>query len=109
MKVPCPPLLYAHPPEGSEGPELPLKALSERFEVMLAEFRIIWVFMRVSQRHEDDASFEGPEGASVDASKTSEEVCAAYPGEALYPVSDTSATTRRRTEAVTGLSVLEGE
>ena len=101
--------LYTQPPEGGEGPELPLEALTEGFEVPLAEFRVLWVFMRVGQGHEDDAPFERPEGASVYASETSEEVLAACPGEAPYPVSHASNMTLRRTEPVTGLGILEGK
>jgi len=50
-------MLYTHPPEGSEGPVLPLKALSERFEVSFAEFGILRVLMRVGQSNEYDPPF----------------------------------------------------
>jgi hypothetical protein len=76
--------------------------------VILAEFGILWVMLGVGQRHEDDPPFEGPEGTSVEARETPEEIPAACPGEAPYPISNTSTTTRRRTELVTGLGVLEG-
>ena len=85
--MPCASLLYAQPPESGEGLVLSLKALAQSLEVSLADDGILWVFMRVGQRHEDDAPFEGFERASVDACKTSEEVCAAFPGETPYPVS----------------------
>src|SRR5829696_7105313 len=107
--MPCSPLLYTHPPEGSEGLELPLKALSERFEVSFAEFGILWIFMRVGQCHEDHPSLEGPERASVDTRQTSEEVCAACPGEAPYLGSKAPTTTHRGTPVVPGCGVLEGE
>ncbi len=94
--MPCSSLLYAKPPQGGERLVLPLKALSERFEVSFAKFGIIWVFVGVGQRHEDHPPLEGPERTSVDASETSEEVCAACPGEAPHPVSDASTTTRTR-------------
>jgi hypothetical protein len=109
MQVPRPSLLDTQPPEGGEGLELPLKALSERFEVSLAEFGIIWIFVGVGQRHEDHPPLEGPECPSVDGGQTSEEICAACPREALYPVSNTSTTTRRRIPVVPGCGVLEGE
>ena len=83
-------------PEGGEGPELPLKALAEGFEMPLADVGILWVFVRVGQRHEDHPPFEGPEGVSVDACETSEEVPAACPREALYPVSVPSTATPTR-------------
>jgi hypothetical protein len=81
--VPCCSPLYTQSPESSEGPELPLKALAEGFEVSLAEDGILWVFPRVGQGHEDDAPSEGSKRSSIDASETSEEVPTACPGEAL--------------------------
>src|SRR5215204_1033998 len=69
--MPCPSSLYAHPPESSEGPELPLKALAEGFEVSLAEFGFLWVFVRVGQGHEDDLSSEVLEGTSVHPNRLS--------------------------------------
>jgi hypothetical protein len=63
--MPRPSLLNTKPPESSEGPELPLKALSERFEVSLAEFGVLWVLLGVGQCHEDNPSFEGPERTSL--------------------------------------------
>jgi hypothetical protein len=107
--MPCTSLLYAQPPESSEWLVLPLKTLTEGLEVSLAEDGILWVFPRVGQRHEDDPPFEGPEGVSVDASQTSEEVPTACLGEALYPGSNASAETPMRTEPVTCLGLLEGE
>jgi hypothetical protein len=110
-----PSLLYTHPPEGSEGPELPLKALSERFEVSLTEFGILWEVLRLGQRHEDNPSSEGPEGVSVDCRQTSEEIPAAFPGETPHPISEASTAMPLRTELVTCfgvlgvLGVLEGE
>jgi hypothetical protein len=64
---------------------------------------------QVGQRHEDEPSLEGPEGATVDASETSQEISAACPGEALYPISDAPTATRTSTEPVLGSGVLEGE
>ena len=107
--MPCPSLLYTHPPESGEGLELPLKALSERFEVSFAEFGVLWVYVRVGQSHEDDPPFEGFEGPSVDARETPQEVPTACPGEAPYPISAASATTHRRTTVISGCAVLEGE
>src|SRR5215217_2938414 len=109
MKVPCPSLLNTKPPESSEGPKLPLKALTERLEVSLAKFGILWILLGVGQRHEDNPSSEGPEGASVDACKTSEEVPAAFPRETPNSGSNASTTMCRRTPVVTGCGVLEGE
>jgi hypothetical protein len=77
VEVPGSSLLYTHPPEGGEGLELPLKALAEGCEVAFTEDGILWVFMRVGQRHEDNPSLECPEGSPVDASETEQEVCAA--------------------------------
>ena len=65
--------------------------------------------MRVGQCHEDDASLEGPEGSPVDACEASEEVCAALPREAPYPVSDTTTATPARTEPILSNGILEGE
>ena len=107
--MPRPSLLNTKPPESSKGPVLPLKALSERFEVSFAELRILWVFARIGQRHEDHPSPKALERGSIDACKTSEEVCAACPGETLYPVSIASTVAPRRTELVPCLGVLKGE
>ena len=107
--MPCASPLYTQPPESGEGLELPLKALAEGFEVSFAEFGIIWEFMRVGQRHEDDPPFEGPEGASVDARETPEEVPAACPGETPYPVSNTITATPMKTELVLSSGDFEGE
>jgi hypothetical protein len=102
-------LLYTQPPESSESPELPLKALSECFEVPLAEFRILWVFMRVGQRQKVHPPFEVPKRASVDTRQTPQEIPPACPRETPHPVSNTSPTMLTRTEAVTCLGILEGE
>ena len=107
--MPRPSLLYAQPPESGERLELPLKALTEGFEVSFAEFGIIWVFVRIGQRHEDHPPFECLEGTSVDASQTSEEIPAACPGEAPYPVFDAPTAAPMRTLPVAGSSVLEGK
>jgi hypothetical protein len=74
--------------------------------VTFTENGILWVFMRVGQCHEDDASLEG---SPVDACEASEEVCAALPREAPYPVSDITTAMPRRTESVAILVILEGE
>ena len=107
--MPCPSLLDTQPPEGGEGPILPLKALSERFEVSFAEFGILRVFMRIGQRHEDHPPLERPEGSPVNASETEQEVCAACPGETPYLISGASSETLTRPEPVLGSGVLEGE
>src|SRR5215218_3911704 len=107
--MPCPPLLYTQPPESGEGLELPLKALTERFEVSLAEFGILWVFVGVGQRHEDHPSLERPEGSPVDASETEQEVPSACPGETPYLISGASSETLTRPEPVLKSGVLEGE
>jgi hypothetical protein len=107
--MPCPPLLYAQPPEGGEGSELPLKSLTEGFQVVLAEFGVLWIFVGVGQGYRDELSLERPECASVDASKTSEEVPAACPGEAPYPISDASTATPTSPEPVLGNRILKGE
>jgi hypothetical protein len=85
VEVPRPPLLYAKPLESGEGLELPLKALPEGLEVSFAVLRILWVFVGVGQGYRDEPSLESPEGGSVDASETPEEISAACPGEAPYP------------------------
>jgi hypothetical protein len=77
--------------------------------VVLAEFRVLWIFVGVGQGFRDEPSVEGLECGSIDACKTSEEVCAAFPGEAPYPISDASTTTPTGTEAVTSLGILEGK
>ena len=74
-----------------------------------ADLGICWVLLGVCQRHEDHLPPEGLERGSIDACKTSEEVCAAFPGEAPYPISDASTATPMRTELVLGSGVLEGE
>jgi hypothetical protein len=107
--VPRSSLLYTHPPESGEGPVLPLKALAQSLEVSLADDGILWVFPRVGQRYEDHPLFECLEGASVDASETPEEVCAACPGETPYPVPNASTVAPRRTELVPCLGVLKRE
>jgi hypothetical protein len=48
----------------------PSKALTEGFQVILADLRILWIFVGVGQGNRDEASLEGPEGAAVDASET---------------------------------------
>jgi hypothetical protein len=78
--------------------------------VSLAQFGGGKLFVGVSQCHEDDPPFESPEGSSVDACKTSEEVPTAFPGEAPYPVSGASSeTVTVVTEPVTSLGILEGK
>ena len=107
--MPCASLLYTKPPESSEGLVLPLKALAERFEVPLAEFGILWKFVGVGQGHRDEPSLEGLECGSIDASQASEEVPAAFPGEAPYLLSKASTTTPTGTELVPCLGVLKRE
>ena len=77
--------------------------------MVLADLGIFWVFAGIGQRHEDHPPLERPEGPPVDASETPQEILAALPGEAPYPISDASTTTPTRTEAVTCLGILEGE
>ena len=101
--------LYTQPQESSEGLELPLKSLTEGFEVTLAEFGILWELLWVGQRHEDDPPSEGPEGASVDARQPPQEIPASCSGEATHPVSDAPTAAPMRTEPVLGSGVLEGE
>jgi hypothetical protein len=79
--------------------------------VVLADLRVLWIFVGVGQRYEDHPPFEGLEGASVDASETPQEVCAAFPRETPHPISYASTVTQRRTrrsEPVTSLRVFEG-
>ena len=109
VEVPRSSLLYTKPPEASEVPKLPLQALAYGFQVILAEFRILWVVLGVGQRHEDHPPSEGLKGSPVYACQAPEEVPAACPGEAPYPVPNTSTTTHRRTPVVPGCGVLEGE
>ncbi len=94
--MPCSPLLYTHPPEASKVPKLPLQSLAEGFEVVLAEIGVLWIFVGVGQGYRDEPSLEGPEGAAVDASETSQEISAAWPGEAPYPSPDSSSMIRMR-------------
>ena len=68
--MPCPSPLYTHPPEASEGPKLPLQALTEGFQVVLADLGVLWIFVGIGQGYRDEPSLEGLEGASVDASQT---------------------------------------
>ncbi len=103
------PPLYAQPPEASEVPALPLQALAEGFEVILTEFRVLWVFVGVGQGYRDEPSLEGPEGAPVDASETSQEICAACPGEAPYPSPESSYIICMRCSPAFYLVILEGE
>ena len=77
--------------------------------MVLADLRVLWIFVGVGQGYRDEPSLEGPEGASVDASQTEQEVPAACPGEAPYPVSGTSTVTLRRTELILSNGLLEGE
>jgi hypothetical protein len=77
--------------------------------VPLAEFGFLWPFMRVGQGYRDEPPLGRPEGASVDARQTSEEICAAFPGEAPYSISDAPTTTLTRTEPITCLGILEGK
>jgi hypothetical protein len=82
--VPRSSLLYTHPPEGGELTKLPLQAPTQGFQVVLADLGVLWIFVGVGQGYRDEPSLESSESASVDACKTSEEVPAACPGEALY-------------------------
>jgi hypothetical protein len=66
-------------------------------------------FVGVGQGYRDEPFLEGPEGASVDACEAYEEVCAAFPGETPYPISDTTTATPIRTEPVVDRGALEGE
>ncbi len=109
MEVPRSSLLYTYPPEASELTKLPLQAPTQGFQVVLADLRVLWIFVGVGQGYRDESSLEGIEGASVDASQTCEEVPTACSGEAPYPVSGTSAVTLATTELVTGLGFFEGE
>src|SRR5215217_7603126 len=100
-------LLYTQPPEGSEGPELPLQAPTQGFQVVLAELRVLWIFVGVGQGYGDEPSLEGLECGSIDASQTFEEVPAACLGETPYPIFAASSETPMRTEPVTSLGILE--
>ena len=103
------PPLYAQPPEASEIPKLPLQALTEGFQVVLADLRVLWVFVGVGQGYRDEPSLEGLECGSIDACQTSEEMPTAFPGEAPYSICGTSTTTPTGTEPVTCLGILERE
>src|SRR5215217_4145969 len=105
--MPRPSPLYAKPPEASAGLELPLKTLSERFEVSFAEFGVLWVCAGIGQRHEDHPPLERPEGSPVDACETKQQVPSACPGETPYLISGSSTTMPTGTEAVTCLGLLE--
>jgi hypothetical protein len=109
VKVPGSSLLYTQPPESSEDPVLPLKALTEGFEVSLTEDGILWIFVGVSQRHEDHPPFECPESSSVDTRQPPEQIPAACSGEAPYLLSVATTAMPMRTELVTGSGVPEGE
>ena len=105
----CSSPLYTKPPEGSAVPTLPLQALTQGFQVVLADLRVLWIFVGVGQGYGDEPSLEVLECGSIDACKTSEEVPAAFPGEAPYPISYASTTTPTGTEPVTSLGILEGK
>src|SRR5215204_2000846 len=107
MKMPRASLLDAQPPEGGEGPELPLESLTEGFQVSLTEDGVLWALMRVGQCHEDNPSLEGSERTSIDARQTPQEVPAACPGEAAHLLSDTTTATPMRTEPDLGSGVLK--
>jgi hypothetical protein len=77
--------------------------------VVLADLRVLWIFVGVGQGYRDEPSLEGPEGSSVDASETEQEVPAACPGETPYLISGASSKTLTRPEPVPGLGILEGE
>src|SRR5918997_2467292 len=89
VEMPGTSLLNTKPPEASELTKLPLQAPTQGFQVVLADLRVLWIFVGVGQGYRDEPSLEGLECGSIDACKTSEEVCAACPGEAPYPVSGT--------------------
>ena len=101
--------LYTQPPESGEGPVHPLKALTEGFQVVLTEFGVLWIFVGVGQSYRDEPSLEGPEGAPVDASETSQEISATCPGEAPYPSPDGSSMIRMRSGPGFYNVILEGE
>src|SRR5215204_420921 len=110
--MPCPSLLYTHPPEASELTKLPLQAPTQGFQVVLANLGVLWVCTGIGQRHEDHPPLERPEGSPVDASQTEQEVPTACPGETPYPISYASTVTQRstrRTKLVTSLRVFEGK
>src|ERR671914_1832732 len=109
MKVPCPSALYTQSPEACELTKLPLQAPTQGFQVVLADFRVLWIFVGIGQGYRDEPSLEGPERGSVDARQTPQEFSAACPGEAPYPVSGTSTVTLRRTELILCNGLLEGE
>jgi hypothetical protein len=77
--------------------------------VVLADLRVLWIFVGVGQGYRDQPSLEDPEGPPVDASETEQEVPSAYPGEAPYPVSGTSTVTLRRTELILSNGLLKRE
>jgi len=77
--------------------------------VVLADLRVLWIFVGVGQGYRDEPSLERPEGASVDTSQTEQEVPSACPGEAPYLTSSASTVTLRRTELMLSNGLLEGE
>ena len=84
--------LDAHPPEGSEVSVLPLEAFTQSLQVALTDLGIVRIDVRVSQGYGNKPTLERPEGGSVDASETSQEIPAAYPGESLDPSPDATMT-----------------
>ena len=64
--MPGSPPLDTHPPERTEGSILPLQALTEGFQVLLTNLRILGVIGRVGQGYEEQPALEEPEGSAVD-------------------------------------------
>ncbi len=102
-------LLYTHPPEASELTKPPLQAPTQGLQVVLANLRGLWIFVRVGQGYRDESSLEGLERSSVDASQTEQEVPSACLGETPYLISGASSETLTKPEPVTCLGILEGE
>lgn len=75
----------------------------------LADPWVLWVFGRVGQGYGDKPSLEGVEGGSVDGGETSEEVPAAYPGEALDLSLGASMIIYTRTNLIIGCVIPEGD
>src|SRR5215203_5136413 len=103
MEVPCSPLLYPHPPEAGELSEPPRKALAEGFEMLLTGLRVLWILSRITQGYADKTSLISPEGGTVDARQTSQEISAAGLGKSPDPSPDTS--TVSSTDAVLDFTI----
>ncbi len=98
-------LLYPQPPEASEVPKPPSKALSEGLQVSLTELWIFGILAGVGEGYKYDSTPISPEGATVDAGETPEEGSTVGLGESPDPPADASAL--NRTDSALNFTTLE--